>query len=124
MDREAGGECQLVTLSYYTPSHDVRGGWRGVHSGGRARGAKIGPSEERGRMRVDVENVSMEPLWALGALEKGLKRPDVRVGVWWKGCRKQPPKAPFSATFSQVQRLMRLVAAEFRVLRLKAHPPT
>ena len=62
-------------------------------------------------MRVDVENVSngstVEALWALGALEpkKRLKRPDVRVGVWWKGCRKQPPKAPFSATFSQVQRL-------------------
>jgi hypothetical protein len=59
-------------------------------------------------VRVDVENVSngstVEALWALGALEpkKRLKRPDVRVGVWWKGCRKQPPKAPFSATFSQV----------------------
>ena len=56
-------------------------------------------------MRVDVENVSMEALWALGALEKGLKRPDVRVGVLWKGCRKQPPKAPF---FCRIQRLMRL----------------
>jgi hypothetical protein len=49
-------------------------------------------------VRVDVENVSndstVEALWALGALEpkKWLKRPDVRVGVWWKGCRKQPPK--------------------------------
>jgi hypothetical protein len=31
---------------------------------------------------------TVEALWALGALEpkKGLKRPDVRVGVWWKGC--------------------------------------
>jgi hypothetical protein len=54
-------------------------------------------------VRVDVENVSndstVETLWALGALEpkKRLKRPDVRVGLWWKGCRKQLPKAPFSA---------------------------
>jgi hypothetical protein len=63
-------------------------------------------------VRVDLENVSngsaVEALWALGALEpkKRLKRPDGRVGVWWKGCRKQLPKAPFSAAFSQVQRLM------------------
>jgi hypothetical protein len=60
-------------------------------------------------VRVDLENVSIgsgvEALWALGAPEpkKGLKR----VGVWWKGCRKQLPKASFSAAFSQVHRLMR-----------------
>jgi hypothetical protein len=41
--------------------------------------------------------------------KKRLKRPDARVGVWWKGCRKRPPKAPFSAAFSQVQRLIRLI---------------
>src|SRR5271163_4420347 len=27
---------------------------------------------------------------------------------WWKGCRKQLPKAPLSAIISQVQRLMRV----------------
>jgi hypothetical protein len=32
-----------------------------------------------------------------------------RVGVWWKGCRKQLPKASFSAALQpQVQRLMRM----------------
>ena len=52
-------------------------------------------------MRVDVENMSngsaVEALWALGAPEpkKRLKRPDARVGVWWKGCRKQLPKASY-----------------------------
>jgi hypothetical protein len=65
-------------------------------------------------VRVDVENVSngsaVEALWALGAPgpKKGLKRPDARVGVRWKGFRKQLLKALFSAAFSQVQRLMRL----------------
>jgi hypothetical protein len=60
---------------------------------------------------MDLENVSnasaVETLWALGALEpkKRLKRPDGRIGVWWKGCRKQLPKTLFSAAFSQVQRL-------------------
>jgi hypothetical protein len=45
-------------------------------------------------VRVDVENVSkrsaLEALWALGALEpkKRLKRPDARVGLWWKGVSK------------------------------------
>jgi hypothetical protein len=64
-------------------------------------------------VRVDVENVSndstVETLWALGALEpkKRLKRPDARVGCGGKGAENSPPKAPFSATFSQVQRLMR-----------------
>jgi hypothetical protein len=49
-------------------------------------------------VRVDVENMSngstVEALWALSALEpkKRLKRPDLRVGLWWKGCRKQPPR--------------------------------
>jgi hypothetical protein len=47
---------------------------------------------------VDVENMSngstVEALWALGALEpkKRLKRPDLRVGLWWKRCRKHPPR--------------------------------
>ena len=59
-------------------------------------------------MRVDVENVNNDS--ALGAPEpiKRLKRPDARVGGGWKGCRKHFPKAPFSAAFSQVPRLMRL----------------
>jgi hypothetical protein len=63
-------------------------------------------------VRVNLENVSngsaVEALWALNALEpkKRLKRPDGRVGVWWKGCRKQLPKALCSAAFSRVQRLM------------------
>ena len=69
-------------------------------------------------MRVDAENVSngstVEALWALGALEpKKMVKAARRAGwVWWKGCRKQPPKAPFSATLS-VQRL----------IRLSLHPP-
>jgi hypothetical protein len=41
--------------------------------------------------------------------KKRLKRPDVRVGLWWKGCRRQLPKASFSAAFSQIQRLIRLI---------------
>ena len=56
-------------------------------------------------MRVDVENVSnvstVEALWALGALEpkKGLKRPDVWVGV----CVERVPKiAPKGAVFCHV----------------------
>jgi hypothetical protein len=58
--------------------------------------------------RKREQHSALEALWALGALEpkKRLKRPDTRVGVWWKGCQKQPPKAPFSAAFSQIQRLM------------------
>jgi hypothetical protein len=57
-------------------------------------------------VRVDLENVSngsaVEALWALGALEpkKWVKRPDVRVGVWWKGCRKQLPKRRFLPPFT------------------------
>jgi hypothetical protein len=54
---------------------------------------------EVGRVRVDVENVNNGSIWRLSgrlarwSLKKGyLKRQDVRVGVWWKGCRKQPPK--------------------------------
>jgi hypothetical protein len=34
----------------YTASHDAQGRWRGVHFGDRARGAKIGPSEEGGEV--------------------------------------------------------------------------
>ena len=65
-------------------------------------------------MRVDIENVNngfaVEALWALSAPEpkKRLKRPDARVWGRWKGYRKQVPKAPFSAAFSQVPRLMRI----------------
>ena len=58
----------------------------------------------------DVENVSndsiVEALWALGALEpkKRLKRPDGGVGVWWKVCRKQPPKgAVFCHLFTDTE---------------------
>ena len=60
-------------------------------------------------MRVDLENVSNgSAVEALGALEpkKWVKRPDVRVGVWWNGCRKQLPKRRF---LPQVQRLMRSI---------------
>ena len=53
---------------------------------------KIDPSEEGG-----------EALWASGP-KKGLKRPDGGFGVWWKGCRKQLPSAPFPVAFSQVHR--------------------
>jgi hypothetical protein len=40
-----------------------------------------------------------------GKPKKRLKRPGARVELWWKGCRKQPPKPPFSATYPQVRRL-------------------
>jgi hypothetical protein len=107
MDREARAKASWQHSPIYAASHDAQSRWRGVHFGDRARGAKIGPSEEG--VRVDVSTV--EALWALGALEpkKRLKRPDVRVGLWWKGCRRQLPKASFSAAFSQIQRLMRLI---------------
>ena len=44
MDREARAKAGI-----YTASHDAQGRWRGAHFGDRARGAKIGPSEEGGR---------------------------------------------------------------------------
>jgi hypothetical protein len=40
----------------------------------------------------------MEALWALGALEP-------KYGVWWKGCRKQLPKVPFSGTETFVAKI-------------------
>jgi hypothetical protein len=40
--------------------------------------------------------VKLPSLGAIGALENSLLR---RVGVWWKGCRKQLPKTLFSASF-------------------------
>ena len=64
----------------------------GVPNSGPKGGPNSGP-------RVDVEKreqrSALEAPWALGALEpkKGLKRPNARVGLWWKGCRKQPPRA-------------------------------
>ena len=70
----------------------MQGRWKGVHFGDRARGAKIGPSEERGEGvgRVSESGCvsAVEALRAFGALEpkKWLKRPDARVGLWWKGC--------------------------------------
>jgi hypothetical protein len=68
-------------------------------------------------VRVDVENVSNGFCdgGSLGAPEplKRLKRPDARVGVWWKGCRKQLPKAPFSAALAQVQRLNKVRFRKF-----------
>jgi hypothetical protein len=107
MDREARAKASWQHSPIYAASHDAQSRWRGVHFGDRARGAKIGPSEEG--VRVDVSTV--EALWALGAPEpkKRLKRPDVRVGLWWKGCRRQLPKVSFSAAFSQIQRLIRLI---------------
>jgi hypothetical protein len=51
------------------------------------------------------DNFGRSKPWKLGtrALPKnGLKRRAVRVGVWWKGRRKQSPKPPFSATQSQI----------------------
>ena len=62
-------------------------------------------------MRADVENVSngsaVEALWALGALEpkNGLSGQTRGLGGGGKGAENSPPKAPFSATLSQVQRL-------------------
>jgi hypothetical protein len=59
-----------------------------------------------------VSNGSVvEALWALGArAQKMLKRPDARVGVRWKGTRKQLPKALLSAAFSQVSEISRRVS--------------
>jgi hypothetical protein len=67
----------------YTASHDPQGRSREVYFGTRARGVKIGRSEERGgrkgEVRMDVENVSnsseveAQKPWTLGArsLKKG-----------------------------------------------------
>jgi hypothetical protein len=50
-------------------------------------------------VRVDVrkreQRSALEALWALGALEpkKKVKAARRRVGLWWKGCRKKPPRA-------------------------------
>ena len=46
------------TVLYIPRAIDAQGIRRGVHFGDRARGAKIGPFEEGGGVRVDVENVS------------------------------------------------------------------
>jgi hypothetical protein len=57
-------------------------------------------------VRADVENVSnvstVEALWALGALEpkKGLKRPDVWVGVCGKGAEDSPQRRRFCHVFT------------------------
>jgi hypothetical protein len=55
---------------------------------------------------------ALEAPWALGVLEpkKWLKRPDGGLGSGGKGAENRAPGPPFSATFSQVQRLMWLVA--------------
>jgi hypothetical protein len=42
--------------------------------------------------------------------QKRLKRPDARVGLRWKGTRKQLPKALLSAAFSQVSKISRRVS--------------
>jgi hypothetical protein len=41
--------------------------------------------------------------------KKRLKRPDGGLGSGGKGAENSPPGPPFSANFSQVQRLMRLI---------------
>jgi hypothetical protein len=66
-------------------------------------------------VRVNVENVSngsmVEALWALGALEpKAARR---RVGVWWKGCRKQTPKGTvFCHLFTDTETYQVIMAME------------
>jgi hypothetical protein len=50
MDREARAKASWQHSPIYTASHDAQGRWRGVHFGDRARGAKIGPSKEGGRV--------------------------------------------------------------------------
>ena len=94
MDREARAKASWQYSPIYTASHDAQGRWRGVHFGDRARGAKIGSSEE-GRRWGRVENVSngflWRALWVLGArqsLKKGLKRPDGGLGCGGKGVPK------------------------------------
>jgi hypothetical protein len=64
--------------------------------GDRARGAKIGPSEEGGRVsgsgrRKCEQRGALEAPWALGALEprKRLKRPDALV---WEKVPKTAPQ--------------------------------
>ena len=49
---------------------------------------------------VPSERISKSPVGASDDIGR-----EARVGVWWKGCRKQLPKVSFSAAFSQVQRL-------------------
>jgi hypothetical protein len=76
-------------------------------------GEEVGRVSESGCRKREQQSLR----WRLSrrlahqSLKNRLKRPDARVGVRWKGCRKQLPKASFSAAFSQVQRLMRLGSA-------------
>jgi hypothetical protein len=49
MDKEARVKASWQYSPIYTASHDAYGRWREVYFGDRARGAKIGPSEEGGR---------------------------------------------------------------------------
>lgn len=112
-----GGRGRHGRRPIYTATHDAQSKSSEDHFRNRARGAKIGPLKREGRgggsEKKDVENVSNssrgERLEALDAWpekpKKRLKRLGARLGRWWKGCRKQPPKAPFSAAFSQVPRL-------------------
>ena len=48
-------------------SHDAQGRWREIFFGDRARGAKIGPSEDKGE--VGKLSESKTSVWALGARE-------------------------------------------------------
>jgi hypothetical protein len=63
-------------------------------------------------VRVEVENASNGSVSGRSARQgpKRLKRPDTRVGVRWKGTRKQLPKALLSAAFSQVSEISRRVS--------------
>jgi hypothetical protein len=56
--------------------------------------ARLRAASRKGRSRVSPGQILQ--IWAGEILKK------VKVGVWWKGCRKQLPKAPFSAAFSEV----------------------
>ena len=80
---------------------------REVHFGDRGRGAKIRPllrSQNRSLSRKVRNQTCTWRIETVKAWRKSLKRRGPRVGVWWKGRRKQPPEPPFSAAFSQVPR--------------------
>jgi hypothetical protein len=63
--------------------------------------------------RKREEQSAVEAFWALGAPgpKKRLKRPDGELGLGGKGAENGPPWPPFSATFSQVRRLIRLYSS-------------
>jgi hypothetical protein len=76
--------------------------------------AKIGTREGECQKAERKQRVRFCEAQAINGSRRGaegvLKSSDMHGCAWWKGCRKQRPKTPFSAAFSQIPRYMWLVA--------------